>query len=110
MRKSVAPTMAILACTAALGVAAPAQADENMYLQQIRQPNRVFIDVSNSQLLRLGYVACEVMQSKLNGGLPISGARSFSDKAVAQTAYAMGLESDRATNMAITEFAEDYLC
>lgn len=111
LKNSVAvPTVAILACIAALGLAAPAQADENLYLEQMRQPNRVFIDVSNGQLLRLGYVACDVMQSKLNSGLPISSARSYSDKAVAQTAYSMGLESDRATNMFITEVAEDYLC
>lgn len=102
--------LAILASITALSAAIPAHADNNTFLQQMHKPNMVFIAISDSQLLRLGYVACDVMQTKLDSGLPISNARSYSDQAVAQAAYAMGLESDRATTMHITEAAEDFLC
>ena len=92
-------------------MAAPvAHADQNMYLQQIREPNRLFITITNSQLLRLGYVACDTMRVNINGGMSMAQARGQADKAVAQGAYSMGLESDRASNMNITSAAEDNLC
>lgn len=92
------------------GAVPTAHADESMYLQQIRQPNKVFISATNSQLLKLGYAACGAMRSALNQGMSMSSARSQADQAVAQTAYAMGLGSDRATNMNITQEAEGNLC
>lgn len=93
-----------------LGSAPSAQADENMYLQQIRQPNKLFITITNSQLIQLGLIACETMRVNINGGMSMAQARGLADKAVAQAAYSMGLESDRASNMNITSAAEDNLC
>lgn len=95
---------------ALLGTAPTALADENSYLQQMRQPNKVFIRVTNNQLLKLGYAACSAMRSAINAGMSMAQARSQGDGAVAQLAYAMGLESDRATNMNITQEAEGNLC
>lgn len=87
-----------------------ARAAENGYLRQLRQPNMLFISATDRQLLALGRTACNAMRSALDAGAPIARARSQADQAVAMAAHAMGLESDRASNMHITEEAERHLC
>jgi hypothetical protein len=110
MRMKIASALAVVTGFAAVGLAAPAHADESMYLQEMREPNKLFVQITDSQLLRLGYLACEVMRSKIADGLPMSGARSFSDKAVASAMNSMGVDVDRASYMHITQDAEDFLC
>lgn len=110
MKRRVAPALVALASVAALSFAPAAHADENLYLQQMREPGKLFVGVTNNQLLRLGYVACDVMRSTTASGLPISAGRSASDKAVASMMNSMGLAVDRASFMNITQDAEDYLC
>ncbi len=110
MQSKSAPALAVFISFAAVSFAPPAQADEGLYLQQIREPGKLFVQVTDSQLLKLGYLACEVMQSKIASGSPIPNARSASDKAVASAMYSMGVDVDRASFMNITQDAEDYLC
>ena len=110
MKRKVAPALIAFASVAALSVAPAAIADDSVYLQQMREPGKLFIEVTNSQLLTLGNIACEVMRSKVSEGLSIAVARSYSDKAVASTMNSMGLDVDRASFMNITQDAEDYLC
>lgn len=93
-----------------LGAAPTAHADESMYLQQVREPNKLFISVTNRQLLTLGYAACDAMRSAIKGGMSMAHARAQADQTVARTAHSMGLESDRASNMNITQEAEHNLC
>lgn len=100
----------VLALFGLVLAASPAQADEGTYLQQIRQPNQVFITVTNAQLLKLGYVGCGAMRAAINSGTSMANARGQADQAIAQAANTMGLESDRATVMNITEEAEHNLC
>lgn len=104
------PFVVAIAAAALLVSAPTAHADEGMYLQQIRQPNKLFIEVTNSQLLKLGYAACGAMRSAMNAGMSMASARAQADQTVAQTANVMGLESDLASNMHITEEAENNLC
>lgn len=110
MKVALGSALTVSATIAALGIAAPAHADENMYFQDIRQPNQLFISVTDSQLLTLGYTACNAMTASIKNGMSMGSARAQADTAVAQAAYSMGLESDRASNMNITEAAENNLC
>lgn len=105
-------TVVVAAAVGMLGAAPPANADESLYLNQIRQKNKLFTDLTNDQLIRLGYVACRTMQDSTSAGIPLPSARSRSDQAVASAATeGLGLPSiDRASVMHITQDAEDYLC
>ncbi|MCP9276992.1 hypothetical protein [Mycolicibacterium arenosum] len=95
-----------------LGAAPPAIADEGLYLNQMRQKNKLFVDLTNEQLLQLGYVACKAMQTSLRSGTSIAIARGQSDRSVASAATdSLGLSDiDRASVMHITQDAEDFLC
>lgn len=105
----------VLAVALVVGVFGPvpvAHADESMYLQQIRQPNKLFVSVTNAQLLRLGYVACDSIRVNMNNGMSMASARNQADQAVASSATGeLGLSYiDRASVMHITEEAEHNLC
>ena len=95
-----------------LWAAAPAaHADESMFLQQA-QAERTITDMgaSTSQLLKLGYLACDVMRSHITSGTSMAIARSWADKAVGQAASGFGLEINRAGVMNLTTEAENNLC
>lgn len=105
--------VAVAAMVAMLGATAPlANADESVYLNQIRQKNKLFVDLTNDQLIRLGYVACKTLQASISSGMTVGNARSQADQAVASSATGgLGLSYiDRASVMHITQDAEDYLC
>lgn len=95
-----------------LGAAPLAIADESTYLNQMRQQRKLHVDLTNSQLLRLGYVACEALRAGVSSGMSLGKARAQADRAVAATATGrLGLSYiDRASVMHITQDAEDYLC
>ena len=102
----------VAAVVGMLGVAPLANADESTYLNQMRQKNKLFVALTNDQLIRLGYVACKTMRTSMSSGNSVATARSHSDQAVASTATGiLGLSQlDRASAMHITQDAEDYLC
>ena len=101
----------VAAVVGMLGVAPLANADESTYLNQMRQKNKLFVDLTNDQLIRLGYVACKTMRASISSGTSVAIARSHSDKAVASTAGTLGVSDiDLASVMHITQDAEDYLC
>lgn len=104
--------VAVAALVGAIGAAPIAHADESMYLSQIRQPNKLFTSLTNDQLLRLGYVACNAIRVNMANGMSMASARNQADQAVASSATGqMGLSSiDRASAMHITEEAEHNLC
>ena len=93
-----------LAISAALSFAAPAQADEGVYLQQVRSTTSRLFSASDFQLLQLGYVACQA----LGGGQTSLEA----DDAVARAAYYMAprLMTGLAGSRFITDAADDNLC
>ena len=95
-----------------LSTAPLANADESTYLNQIHQKNKLFVVLTDDQLLRLGYVACETLRASTSSGMSLGSARSQADQSVASTATGrLGLSSiDRASVMNITQDAEDYLC
>jgi len=80
------------------------------YLNQIRQSNKLFVNMTDEQLLELGAVACESIAS--NGTVDAAAARSAADQAVAAAATGrLGLPSiDRASVMNIVQDASAYLC
>jgi len=102
----------VAAVVGMLGVAPLANADESTYLNQMRQKNKLFVALTNDQLIQLGYVACKIMRSSVSSGTSVAIARSHSDKAVAATARGtLGVRDiDLASVMHITQDAEDYLC
>lgn len=102
MRARIAVVFATLTSFSSVLLSAPAHADENTYLQQMRQPNSLFMDVSDSQLLRLGYVACQAMMN----GQSMAQAHA----AVSQTAVGMGLSPNMGSVNSIVNEASGYLC
>ena len=52
---------------AAVSFATPAHADNTAFLQEVNQQYKVFINLSNNQLLQLGYAACEAISAGLKG-------------------------------------------
>ncbi len=89
-----------------ISFAAPAQADENSYLQQVRSTTSRLFSASNSQLLQLGYTACAAF-----GDGPHTPQTSLqADDAVARTAYAMLLMTGLAGSRHITDAADNNLC
>lgn len=103
MKKSVA---AVLVVVAGVGFAAPAHADENSYLQEVRATTSSLFSASSSQLLQLGYVAC----GALSGGPHTPQAKLQADQSVAQAAYNMGLMTGLAGSRFITDAADNNLC
>lgn len=106
-----------VAVAAALGmlVAVPlANADEGVYLNQVRPNNKLFVDLTNDQFIRLGHVACATLRTCIRSGMSLGNARNRADRAVASTATErLGLSYiyiDRASVMHITQHAEDYFC
>ena len=110
MKRKVAPIVVAAASVAALSFAPMAYADESTYLQQVLGNMPVDIGATNSQLLKLGYTACNTMQASTTSGLSVPQARSQSDKAVALAVYNLGLRPDLAASMIITQEAERHLC
>jgi hypothetical protein len=103
MKKTVVAT---LVSVSAIGIAAPAHADENAYLQQVSSTTSRLFSASSSQLLQLGYVACQAF-----GGGPHTPQTSLqADDAVARAAYGMGLMTGLAGSRFITDAADDNLC
>ena len=95
----------------ALAAAPAAHADESMFLQQAQAQEPItYMGASTSQLLKLGYLACDVMRSHIKSGTSMAVARSWADKAVGQAASAFGLQTNRAGVMLLTGEAEDNLC
>ncbi len=103
-------TTALLVAAALLGAAPVATADEDTFLDQIRQKNKLSMSATNGQLLRLGYVACQTMTVSINNGTTMGSARHAADDAVAAEANRMGLQPNMPSVMHITQDAEDYLC
>ncbi len=95
-----------------LVAAAPdAHADESMFLQQAQAKEPITdMGASNAQLLRLGYLVCEVMRTNINNGMSMAQSRSKADKAVGTAAYNMGLNPNQGGVMLLTQEAEDNLC
>ncbi len=103
MKKTLA---AALVSVSAIGLATPAHADEDGYLQQVRSTTSRLFSASNSQLMQLGYVACQGF-----GGGPHTPQTSLqADNAVAKAAYDMGLMTGLAGSRFITDAADDNLC
>jgi len=88
---------------AAIGIAAPARADESSYLYQMRQPNHIFdMTLTDKQLLRLGYAVCN--------GLASGQKKSQTHDTVAYTAVGMGLSPNMGTVGSIVNEAVSNLC
>ena len=110
MKRKAAPALIAFASVAALSFAPAAHADESTYLQQVLGNMPIDIGATNSQLLKLGYAACNTMQASTNSGLSVPQARSQADKAVTLAVRNMGLQPDLAGTMIITQEAERHLC
>lgn len=67
MKIKLGSASAVFVCLAAVSVAAPANADNTAFLQEVNQQYKVFINLSNNQLLQLGYAACDAISAGLKG-------------------------------------------
>ncbi len=84
-----------------------AHADENGYLQQVRSTTSRLFSASDSQLLQLGYVACQAFGS----GPHTPQTSLLADEAVAKAAYYnMGLRTGLPGSRFITDAADNNLC
>lgn len=101
------PTVVIAVVAATVVFAPVAHAGENGYLQQVRATTSDLFSASDSQLLQLGYVACQAF-----GSGPHTPQTSLqADEAVAKFAYyKMGLRTGLAGSRFITGAADDNLC
>ena len=99
---------AALLVTGLLSTAPAAEADQNMYLNEIDQ--RIDTPLSIEQALQLGQVACNAIRQGINAGLSMGKARAQADEAVGQAQNSMGIGLNMAEGMFLVEAAEDQLC
>ena len=104
------PAMTVGAVFAALALAPVAQADENSYLRQVRaaiDPYKNYWVASDSQLLQLGYTACQVLRSSKAAGMSAPQLEAF--KAINISAESIGLPADGPPSRAVLDAAEGNL-
>jgi Protein of unknown function (DUF732) len=102
--------IAVAATGFLLCVAPVASADQSMYLNELHGAHKLFVPLTNDQALQLGNAACGAMRSGINSGMSMANARHQGDLAVANAAQRIGIDIDLASEMNVTQAAENNLC
>lgn len=99
---------AAVIATAGVLCAPVASASVEFYFDAVRA--KVKAQLTDSEALQLGDVACRALRTGLNKGLSFGQARHEADQAVGYASYQLGLDLTLADGMNLVGAAEDQLC